>query len=248
MELVSGVHFTIVFLILLQVNRNNSHLSLAAIALDTCGSIIKTARDISNFLNHEGSNLFEDLNNTDINLVAVLAGGDTELAGSVTDAVGHLGVAVLAPQAGGPPSQRKRYAPYPLQLAPSHASRAACLLALLHHLQWNCFSVIYHQDGVEYEDMFRYVEKHAALSPQLQLTSAIPIPLGSINVTALLYKSFRKLQAQKAEGTRVVVLMLPHKQSKLIFRAVKALEEEDHIQPGHFSWIMFGSEKNYDYR
>jgi hypothetical protein len=233
------------FLILLQVNRNNSHLSLAAIALDTCGSIIKTTRDVSNFLNEEGSNLFE---NTDINLVALLAGGDTELAGSVTDAVGHLGVAVLAPQAGGPLSQRKRFTPYPLQLSPSHVARAACILALLHYLKWNCFSVIYHQDGVQYEDMFRYLEKHTTSSHQLELTSVIPVPLGSINVTSLIHKSLRMIQAQKAEGTKVVVLMLPHKQMKLIFRAVKALEDEDQIQPGDFSWIIFGSEKNFDYR
>lgn len=242
------MYFTVMLLFLLQVNRNNSRLSLAAIALDTCGSIIKTTRDVSNFLNHEGSNLFKNLNNTDINLVALLAGGDTELAGSVTDAVGHLGVAVLAPQAGGPKSQRKRYSPYPLQLAPSNTVRAACILALLHQLQWNCFSVIYHQDGVEYEDMFRYVEKHTASSIQLELTSAIPIPLGSINVTSLIYKSLRMLRAQKAEGTRAVVLMLPHKQMELIFRAVKVLEEEGQIQPGDFSWIMFGSGENFEYR
>ncbi|XP_033611384.1 uncharacterized protein LOC111874549 isoform X3 [Cryptotermes secundus] len=230
-----------------QVNRNNSRLSLAAIALDTCGSIIKTTRDVSNFLNHEGRNLFKNLNNTDINLVALLAGGDTELAASVTDAVGHLGVAVLAPQAGGPKSQRKRYSPYPLQLAPSNTVRAACILALLHQLQWDCFSVIYHQDGVEYEDIFRYVEKHTASSIQLELTSAIPIPLGSINVTSLIHKSLRMLRAQKAEETRAVVLMLPHKQTELIFRAVKALEEEGKIQPGDFSWIMFGSGENFEY-
>jgi hypothetical protein len=242
------VYFTVVLSIFLQVNRNNSHLSLAAIALDTCGSIIKTTRDVSNFLNHEGSSLFENLNNTDINLVALVAGGDTELVGSVTDAVGHLRIPVLAPQAGGPLSQRKRYAPYPLQLAPSHAVRAAAVLALLHRLEWNCFSVIYHQDGVEYEDMFRYLERHTASSLQLQLTSVIPVPLGSVNVTSLIRKSLRMIQASKSERTRVIVLMLPHKQMKRVFRAVKALEDERLIQPGDISWVMFGSEKNFDYR
>jgi hypothetical protein len=188
------------------------------------------------------------LNNTDINIVALLAGGDTELAGSVTDAVGHLGVAVLAPQAGGPPYQRKRYAPYPLQLAPSNAVWAACILALLHHLQWNCFSVIYHQDGIEYEDMFRYVEKHAASSLQLELTSGIPIPLASVNVTSLIRKCLWMLQAQKMQGTRVVVLMLPRERMELIFRVMKALEKEGQILPGDFTWIMFGTDENFDYR
>ncbi|KAJ4435411.1 hypothetical protein ANN_18026 [Periplaneta americana] len=230
-----------------QVNRNNSHLSLAAIALDTCGSIVKTSRDVSNFLNRQESNIFDELNNTDINIVALLAGGDTELAGSVTDAVGHLGVAVLAPQAGGPPAQRKKYSPYPLQLAPSNAVRAASILALLHHLQWNCFSVMYHQDGVEYEDMFRYVEKHAASSIQLELTSGIPIPLASLNVTSLIRKCLRMLRAQKTDGSRIVVLMLPHERMKLIFRVVKSLEEEGQIKPGDFTWIMFGSEESIDY-
>ncbi|XP_069678510.1 uncharacterized protein [Periplaneta americana] len=230
-----------------QVNRNNSHLSLAAIALDTCGSIVKTSRDVSNFLNRQESNIFDGLNNTDINIVALLAGGDTELAGSVTDAVGHLGVAVLAPQAGGPPAQRKKYSPYPLQLAPSNAVRAASILALLHHLQWNCFSVMYHQDGVEYEDMFRYVEKHAASSIQLELTSGIPIPLASLNVTSLIRKCLRMLRAQKTDGSRIVVLMLPHERMKLIFRVVKSLEEEGQIKPGDFTWIMFGSEESIDY-
>jgi hypothetical protein len=56
------------------------------------------------------------------------------------------------------------------------------------------------------------------------------------------------LRAQKAEGTMIVVLMLPHKQMELVFRAVKALEEEGQIQPGDFSWIMFGSEENSEYR
>lgn len=235
-------------LILLQVNRNNSHLSLAAIALDTCGSIVKTSRDISNFLNHQESSLFEKLNNTDMSIVALLAGGDTELAGTVTDAVSHLEVAVLAPQAGGPPSQRKRYAPYPLQLAPSNAVRAACVLALLHHLQWHCFSVIYHQDAVEYEDMFRYVEKHAASSLQLELTSGIPIPLASANVSSLLRSSLRMLISQKAEGTRVVVLMLPRERVELIFRVIKVLEQEGQIAPGEFTWIMLGSEESINYR
>lgn len=229
------------------MNRNNSYLSLAAIALDTCGSIIKTSRDVSNLLSYQESNLFENLNSTDINIVALLAGGDTELAGSVTDAVGHLGVAVLAPQAGGPPSQRKRYTPYPLQLAPSNTVRAASILALIHHLQWNCFSVIYHQDGIEHEDMFRYVEKHIASSQQLELTSGIPIPLASINVTSLINKCLRSLRAQNTEGTRIVVLMLPHEIVKLIFRTVKTLEEEGQILPGDFTWIMFGSE-NFEYR
>lgn len=229
------------------MNRNNSHLSLAAIALDTCGSIVKTSRDVSNFLNYQESNQFEKLNNTDINIVALLAGGDTELAGSVTDAVGHLRIAVLAPQAGGPPFQRKRYAPYPLQLAPSNAVRAASILALLHHLHWNCFSVIYHQDGIEHEDMFRYVEKHIDSSLQLEMTSGIPVPLASINVTSYIHKCLRILKAQKTEGTTIVVLMLPYEQIELIFRAVKALEEEGQIQPGDFIWIMFGSE-NFDYR
>jgi hypothetical protein len=166
----------------------------------------------------------------------------------VTDAVSHLGVAVLAPQAGGPPSQRKRYAPYPLQLAPSHAVRAACVLALLHHLQWHCFSVIYHQDAVEYEDMFRYVEKHAASSRQLELTSGIPVPLASVNVSSLIRNCLRMLQSQKAEGTRVVVLMLPRERVQLIFRVLKALEQEGQVIPGEFTWIMFGSEENFDYR
>jgi len=235
-------------LILLQVNRNNSHLSLAAIALDTCGSIVKTSRDISNFLNHQESSLFEKLNNTDMSIVALLAGGDTELAGIVTDAVSHLGVAVLAPQAGGPPSQRKRYAPYPLQLAPSNVVRAACVLALLHHLQWHCFSVIYNQDAVEYEDMFRYVEKHAASSLQLELTSGIPIPLASANVSSLLRSCLRMLQSQKAERTRVVVLLLPRERVELIFRVIKVLEQERQIAPGEFTWIMLGSEESINYR
>jgi hypothetical protein len=56
------------------------------------------------------------------------------------------------------------------------------------------------------------------------------------------------LRAQKAEGTRVVVLMLPHRQMELVFRAVKALEEEGQIQPGDVSWIMFGSGENFEYR
>lgn len=241
-------YFTIMLLILLQVNRNNSHLSLAAIALDTCGSIVKTSRDISNFLNHQESSLFEKLNNTDMSIVALLAGGDTELAGTVTDAVSHLEVAVLAPQAGGPPSQRKRYAPYPLQLAPSNGVRAACVLALLHHLQWHCFSVIYHQDAVEYEDMFRYVEKHAASSLQLELTSAIPIPLASANVSSLLRSSLRMLKSQKAEGTRVIVLMLPRERVELIFRVIKVLEQDGQIAPGEFTWIMLGSEESINYR
>jgi hypothetical protein len=228
------------------VNRNNSDLSLAAIALDTCGSIVKTSKDVSNFFNHQESNHFGKLNNTDINVVALLAGGNTELAGSVTDAVGHLGVAVLAPQAGGPPSHRKRYAPYPLQLAPSNAVRAASVLALLHHLQWNCFSIIYQQDGIEYEDMFRYVEKHIA-SQQLKLISGIPIPLASINVTSLIHKYLRVLRAQKTDGTRAVILMLPHERVELIFRVAKTLEVEGQILPGDFTWIMFGSE-NFDYR
>lgn len=230
------------------MNRNNSHLSLAAIALDTCGSIVKTSRDISNFLNHQESSIFEKLNNTDMSIVALLAGGDTELAGTVTDAVRHLGVAVLAPQAGGPPSQRKRYAPYPLQLAPSNAVRAACVLALLHHLQWHCFSVIYHQDAVEYEDMFRYVEKHAASSLRLELTSGIPIPLASTNVSSLLHSCLRMLQSQKAKGTRVVVLMLPRERMELIFRVIKVLEQEGQITPGEFTWIMLGSEESINYR
>jgi hypothetical protein len=56
------------------------------------------------------------------------------------------------------------------------------------------------------------------------------------------------LRAQKAEGTSIVVLMLPHKRMELIFRAVKALEDEGQIQPGDFTWIMFASEENFDYR
>jgi hypothetical protein len=95
--------------------------------------------------------------------------------------------------------------------------------------------------------MFRYVEKHVASSQQLELTSGIPIPLASINITSLIHKCLRILQAQKTEGSRVVVLMLPHKRAELIFRVVKALEEERQILPGDFTWIMFGSE-NFDYR
>ncbi|PSN42847.1 hypothetical protein C0J52_16423 [Blattella germanica] len=230
-----------------QVNRNNSHFSLAAIALDTCGSIVKTSRDVSNFLNQQDNNVFEKWNTTEMNIVALLAGGDSELAGTVTDAVGHLGVAVLAPQAGGPPAQRKKYAPYPLQLAPSNVVRAASLLALLHHLQWNCFSIMYHQDGVEYEDMFRYIEKHAASSIQLELTSGIPIPLASLNVTSLLRKCIMMLRAQKVDGSRIVVLLLPPDRMELIFRIVKSLEDEDMISPGDFTWIMVGSEENFEY-
>jgi hypothetical protein len=44
--------------------------------------------------------------------------------------------------------------PYSLQLAPSNAACAACVVALLHHLQWHCFSVIYHQDTNMCSDMW----------------------------------------------------------------------------------------------
>ncbi|KAJ9600381.1 hypothetical protein L9F63_009309, partial [Diploptera punctata] len=230
-----------------QVNRNNSYLSLAAIALDTCGSIVKTSRDISNFLNQEEHNIFEKGNNSDVNIVALLAGGDSELARSVTDAVGHLGVAVIAPQAGGPPSQRKKYAPYPLQLAPSNIVRAASLLAFLHHLEWSCFSVMYHEDGVEYEDMFRYVEKQATVNSQIELTSGIPIPLASLNVTSLLRKCIMMLESQQADGTRIIVLMLPPDRMKLIVRVIKNLLDERLIRHGDFTWIVLGSEEHVEF-
>ena len=216
--------------------------------MDTCGSIVKTSRDISNFLNHEENNLFEKWNSSDVNIVALLAGGDSELARSVTDAVGHLGVAVIAPQAGGPPSQRKKYSPYPLQLAPSNVVRAASLLAFLYHLQWNCFSVMYHQDGVEYEDMFRYVEKQAASSLKLELSAGIPVPLASLNITSLLRKCVMMLHGQKAEGTRIVVLMLPTERIKLVLRVIESLLDEDLIYPGDFTWIILGSEEHIEYR
>jgi hypothetical protein len=95
--------------------------------------------------------------------------------------------------------------------------------------------------------MFRYVEKHIDSSLQLEMTSGIPVPLASINVTSYIHKCLRILKAQKTEGTTIVVLMLPYERIELIFRAVKALEEEGQIQPGDFIWIMFGSE-NFDYR
>jgi predicted RNA binding protein YcfA (HicA-like mRNA interferase family) len=56
------------------------------------------------------------------------------------------------------------------------------------------------------------------------------------------------LQSQKAEGTRVVVLMMPRERVELMFRVIKVLEQEGWITPGEFTWIMFRSEEIINYR
>ncbi|XP_067004310.2 uncharacterized protein [Anabrus simplex] len=227
-----------------QVNLNNTHLSIGAIALDSCGSVVKTSRDISDFLSMEETNDISKIPTTSNNVIAFVAGGGTELAGSVMEAVGHLKIPVLVPQAGGPSPQRKKFSPYPLQLASTNTAQASAILSLLHHLKWSCFSVVYYQDGVEYEDIFRYIEKHvSAPSSTLNMSLSIPIPLGAPDTTSHVREILKKLQQLKTSGNKVIILLLPSHRIEVVLRTAQALEDEGQLTPGALTWITLGSQE-----
>jgi hypothetical protein len=136
---------------------NNTRLRLAAVALDTCGSVVKTSRVVTDLLSNPANN----------NIVALISGGGTELTNPLLDVIGHLKVPVLYAQASGPPAHRKMHSPYPLQLAPSNVAQATAILTLLGQMSRKCATVFYHQDGGEFEEVFKVIESQVDTSIKL---------------------------------------------------------------------------------
>ena len=144
------------------MNSNYSGLRVGAIALDTCGSAVRTSRLVSELL-AEGAGAGMQLSGGAETageaqpVVAVLAGGPTRVAAPSMEAAGALGLPAVAPSARGPPVHRKTHPPYPLQLAPSNGVLADSILALLRALKWRCLAALYLQDAVDYEETFHQV-------------------------------------------------------------------------------------------
>nr|CAD7198909.1 unnamed protein product [Timema douglasi] len=220
-----------------QMNHNNSNINLTAVVLDTCGSSVKAARDVSRFLEHQYSGQNSQSGG---HTIAFIAGGTTHHVESIMESVGYLNVPLLAPQARGPPAHRKKFAPYPLQLSPSNRAQAQAIISILENLRWMCYSVIYQQDGIEYENIFQILEK---MSPQFNLTisSGIGIPVGSANVTVHVRRALANLHKS---SSKVVTLLLPPERTDLLFRTTHALEDEGLLTPHDLTWVVLSrSEK-----
>nr|CAD7589963.1 unnamed protein product [Timema genevievae] len=220
-----------------QMNHNNSNINLTAVVLDTCGSAVKAARDVSRFLEHQYSG--QNSQNGG-HTIAFIAGGTTHHVEAIMESVGYLNVPLLAPQARGPPAHRKKFAPYPLQLSPSNTAQAQAIISILENLRWMCYSVIYQQDGIEYENIFQTLEK---MSSQFNLTisSGIGIPVGSANVTVHVRRALAYLHKS---SSKVVILLLPPERTDLLFRTAHALEDEGLLTPHDLTWVVLsGSEK-----
>ncbi|XP_049964510.1 uncharacterized protein LOC126484952 [Schistocerca serialis cubense] len=223
-----------------QVNKNSTYINLAAVSLDSCGSPVKAAQDIADLLTlHTSLNRNGASQNS---AVAFIVGGGTNLVSAVMDSVNYLKIPVFASEARGPLPHRKKYAPYPLQLAPTSKAYAAAVLALLQNLSWSCFSVIYLQDGIEYEDSYRlFVDYASVYENGLNMTISLPVPL---QYTAGIIREYLKeIATVHTSGNKIVVLLLPNEVVELLLRVLQAMEDESQIAVGALTFIVLGAEK-----
>ncbi|XP_047118721.1 uncharacterized protein LOC124799226 [Schistocerca piceifrons] len=223
-----------------QVNKNSTYINLAAVSLDSCGSPVKAAQDIADLLTlHTSLNRNGASQNS---AVAFIVGGGTNLVSAVMDSVNYLKIPVFASEARGPLPHRKKYAPYPLQLAPTSKAYAAAVLALLQNLGWSCFSVIFLQDGIEYEDSYRlFVDYASVYENGLNMTISLPVPLQY--TAGIIREHLKEIATVHTSGNKIVVLLLPNEVVELLLRVLQAMEDESQIAVGALTFIVLGAEK-----
>ncbi|XP_046403373.1 uncharacterized protein LOC124168988 [Ischnura elegans] len=243
-----------------QANKNGSLLPpsvrLEVIAMDTCGSAQKTSRDVANLIGEaeggamdKGRSGAGKSNSMATRMVAFVAAGGTELTKPAVDILAPLGVAVLAPEATGSVLRtRKKHAPYPLRLSPGNAARASALLALLSRLQWTSFSAIFLEDGVEYEDAFRLVEKEAR-GRGLKMVASAGLPLteqGDESGTRATREALRTVERLRAEGVKAVLLLLPPREVDLLLTTAREMRTKGQMAPGGITWVGLGAEDVFE--
>lgn len=233
-----------------QVNRNSSLLpgiKLGALAFDSCDSKERTTRDISNFFSDSANKKppVSSSSPNENNVVAFIAAGVTEIVKPVVDIVTPLSVPVIVTEASGMVLHRKKHAPYPLQLAPSNEVRAAAILSLLQHFNWNYFSVIYLEDILENEDLHRYLVKEAK-NHGLEVAQSVSLPVGSSNLVSFVRDGLKQIKEGSQNGANIVVLLLPPAQADLLLRTARALQDEGQLTSSDFLWVTIGNEQVFD--
>ncbi|XP_065333092.1 uncharacterized protein LOC135934993 isoform X1 [Cloeon dipterum] len=207
-------------------NANNS-IHLSAIVMDSCGSRMRTARDVALLLEQQ------EVVQTD-RIVAMISNDGAEVAESATKLAAPFSIPVIGSDA----PFHKQHSPYPLQLNAGLKMRIQTIMRLITKLGWDSISVITTEDGSESEAMMKLAQFEAK-KQSVTIMNTVTLPDIRDDLASEVFKNtvLEVRDVARDSGVRAVLVLLPPSQLEQLLMASRFLHQEGEVFPGELVFL-----------
>jgi len=207
--------------------NENSTVHLSSVVMDSCGSRMRSSRDIALLL-EQNEQIQAD------NIITMISADGAAVAESTTNLAAPFSIPVISSDA----PFHKKHSPFPLQLNAGLKIRLQTAMRLITKLGWNSISVITTEDGYESEAMMKLAQFEAKkLSVSIMNSVYLPNIRDDAANEVFMNTLLETRNVARESGVRAVLLLLPPKQLEQLFTASRILHKDGEVVPGELVYL-----------
>ncbi|XP_059490514.1 uncharacterized protein LOC132205474 isoform X2 [Neocloeon triangulifer] len=207
-------------------NANNS-VHLSAVVMDSCGSRMRTSRDVALLLEQKDEVQAE-------RIVTMITNDGAQVAESTANLAAPFSIPVIGSEA----PFHKQHSPYPLQLNAGLKMRIQTVMRLIRKLGWDSISVVTTEDASESEAMLKLAQFEAK-KQSVTIMNTVTLPDIRDNLVVEVFKNtiMEVRDVARDSGVRAVLVLLPPSQLEQLFMASRSLHQEGEVVPGELVFL-----------